>query len=106
MKKAKAYMVWQMPIWTPARNWDVQTNIKECCMEHDQPGTRFAEKYPNHVFNFEGGVNMPWIKGEYYPGKYEEMKSISGKCRWHIPEVAGMQTDALGTFDRSSAILC
>ena len=33
------------------------------------------KKYPNYVFNFEGGVKYAWMK-EYYPAQYEEMKKI------------------------------
>ena len=91
-KKAKAYMVADAHLDTQW-NWDVQTTIKEYVWNTINQNLFLLKKYPNYVFNFEGGVKYAWMK-EYYPAQYEEMKKYIGEGRWHI------------RLNRSSAILC
>ena len=71
-KKAKAYMVADAHLDTQW-NWDVQTTIKEYVWNTINQNLFLLKKYPNYVFNFEGGVKYAWMK-EYYPAQYEEMK--------------------------------
>ena len=75
-------------------NWDVQTTIKEYVWNTINQKPVSAEKYPNYVFNFEGGVKYAWMK-EYYPAQYEEMKKYIGEGRWHISGSSWDATDAL-----------
>ena len=73
-KKAKAYMVADAHLDTQW-NWDVQTTIKEYVWNTINQNLFLLKKYPNYVFNFEGGVKYAWMK-EYYPEQYEEMKKF------------------------------
>ena len=53
-KKAKAYMVADAHLDTQW-NWDVQTTIKEYVWNTINQNLFLLKKYPNYVFNFEGG---------------------------------------------------
>lgn len=92
-KKAKAYMVADAHLDTQW-NWDVQTTIKEYVWNTINQNLFLLKKYPNYVFNFEGGVKYAWMK-EYYPAQYEEMKKYIGEGRWHISGSSWDATDAL-----------
>ena len=54
-------------------NWDIQTTIKEYVWNTIDMNLKLLDKYPNYVFNFEGGVKYAWMK-EYFPREYELMK--------------------------------
>ena len=54
-------------------NWDVQTTIKEYVWNTLNQNLQLLQKYPDYVFNFEGGIKYAWMK-EYYPREYELLK--------------------------------
>lgn len=91
--KAKAYMVADAHLDTQW-NWDIQATIKEYVWNTISQNLFLLKKYPNYVFNFEGGVKYAWMK-EYYPDQYEEMKEYIKKGRWHISGSSWDATDAL-----------
>lgn len=92
-KKAKAYMVADAHLDTQW-NWDVQTTIKEYVWNTLNQNLFLLKRYPNYVFNFEGGVKYAWMK-EYYPTQYEELKEYVKNGRWHISGSSWDATDAL-----------
>lgn len=71
-------------------NWDVQTTIKEYVWNTLSQNLLLLERYPNYIFNFEGGVKYAWMK-EYYPIEYAKMKEYINAGRWHV---AGSSWDA------------
>ena len=81
-KKVKAYMVSDAHLDTQW-NWDIQTTINEYVWNTISQNLFLLKKYPEYVFNFEGGVKYAWMK-EYYPEQYEEMKKFIEEGRWHI----------------------
>ncbi len=91
--KPKAYLVSDAHLDTQW-NWDIQTTIKEYVWNTIHQNLFLLEKYPNYVFNFEGGVKYSWMK-EYYPKEYEEMKKYIKSGRWHISGASWDATDAL-----------
>ena len=64
-KKVKAYMVSDAHLDTQW-NWDIQTTINEYVWNTISQNLFLLKKYPEYVFNFEGGVKYAWMK-EYYP---------------------------------------
>ena len=80
-KKVKAYMVSDAHLDTQW-NWDIQTTINEYVWNTISQNLFLLKKYPEYVFNFEGGVKYAWMK-EYYPEQYEEMKKFIEEGRWH-----------------------
>ena len=73
-KKVEAYMVSDAHLDTQW-NWDIQTTINEYVWNTISQNLFLLKKYPEYVFNFEGGVKYAWMK-EYYPEQYEEMKKF------------------------------
>ena len=67
-KKATAYMVADAHLDTQW-NWDIQTTIKEYVWNTLSRNLFLLKKYPDYIFNFEGGVKYSWMK-EYYPAQY------------------------------------
>ncbi len=51
------------------------------------------EKYPDYIFNFEGGIKYSWMK-EYFPEKYDLVKKYIRQGRWHV---TGSTWDATDT---------
>lgn len=92
-KKAKAYMVSDAHLDTQW-NWDIQTTIKEYVWNTLSRNLFLLKKYPNYVFNFEGGVKYAWMK-EYYPAEYEQIKSYIRSGRWHISGSSWEASDVL-----------
>ena len=92
-KKAKAYMVADAHLDTQW-NWDIQTTIKEYVWNTLSQNLFLLKRYPDYVFNFEGGVKYAWMK-EYYPAQYEEMKEYIRNGRWHISGSSWDATDVL-----------
>ena len=88
-KKVKAYMVSDAHLDTQW-NWDIQTTINEYVWNTISQNLFLLKKYPEYVFNFEGGVKYAWMK-EYYPKQYEEMKKFIEEAAGISPEVAGKQ---------------
>ncbi|MDR1681936.1 MAG: discoidin domain-containing protein [Candidatus Symbiothrix sp.] len=64
-------------------NWDVQTSINEYVPKTLEQNLMLLEKYPDYIFNFEGGIKYSWMK-EYYPYLYEKMKHYINEGRWHV----------------------
>lgn len=92
-EKPKAYLVSDAHLDTQW-NWDIQTTIKEYVWNTINQNLFLLEKYPEYVFNFEGGVKYSWMK-EYYPLEYELMKKYIKEGRWHISGASWDATDAL-----------
>lgn len=92
-KKAKAYMVADAHLDTQW-NWDIQTTINEYVWNTLSQNLFLLKRYPDYVFNFEGGVKYAWMK-EYYPAQYEEMKQYIKNGRWHISGSSWDATDVL-----------
>lgn len=92
-KKAKAYMVADAHLDTQW-NWDVQTTIKEYVWNTLSRNLFLLKKYPDYIFNFEGGVKYSWMK-EYYPGEYEQLKAFVHSGRWHISGSSWEASDVL-----------
>lgn len=91
--RTKAYMVADAHLDTQW-NWDIQTTIKEYVWNTINQNLFLLKKFPNYVFNFEGGVKYAWMK-EYYPREYEEMKGFIKSGRWHICGASWDATDAI-----------
>lgn len=64
-------------------NWDVRTTIKEYLWNTVNQNLELLRKYPDYIFNFEGGVKYSWMK-EYYPREFELVKKYVNEGRWHI----------------------
>ena len=91
--KPKAYLVSDAHLDTQW-NWDIQTTIGEYVWNTINQNLFLLKKYPEYVFNFEGGVKYSWMK-EYYPLQYEEMKKFIKDGRWHICGASWDATDAI-----------
>lgn len=91
--KPKAYLVSDAHLDTQW-NWDIQTTIKEYVWNTINQNLFLLKKYPNYVFNFEGGVKYAWMK-EYYPREYEELKKYVKEGRWHVTGTGWDATDAI-----------
>lgn len=64
-------------------NWDVQRSIVEYIPKTLDQNLLLLSKYPDYVFNFEGGIKYQWMK-EYYPHQYELIKQYIREGRWHV----------------------
>lgn len=74
-------------------NWDVQRSIREYIPKTLDQNLMLLDKYPNYIFNFEGGIKYAWMK-EYFPFQYERMKQYIKEGRWHV---TGSTWDATDT---------
>ena len=92
-KKAKVYAVADAHLDTQW-NWDIQTTIKEYIWNTLNQNLFLLNRYPNYIFNFEGGVKYAWMK-EYYPREYELMKAFVKAGRWHVSGASWDATDTL-----------
>lgn len=92
-KEVKAYMVADAHLDTQW-NWDIQTTINEYVWNTISQNLFLLKKYPDYIFNFEGGVKYAWMK-EYYPEQYKEMKQFIKQGRWHIAGSSWEASDAL-----------
>ena len=75
-------------------NWDIQTTIKDYVWNTINRNLILLDKYPEYVFNFEGGIKYSWMK-EYYPREYERLKHFVKDGRWHISGSSWDATDAI-----------
>lgn len=91
--KPKVYLVSDAHLDTQW-NWDIQTTIKEYVWNTINQNLFLLNKYPNYVFNFEGGIKYAWMK-EYYPREYEELKKYVKEGRWHVTGTSWDATDAI-----------
>lgn len=90
-KNYKAYVVSNAHFDTQW-NWDVQTSINQFVRNTVDRNFLLFEKYPDYVFNFEGGIKYKWIK-EYYPDKFQKVKEYVHQGRWHISGSSWDATD-------------
>lgn len=91
--KPRAYMVSNAHMDTQW-NWDIQTTIKEYVWNTINQNLFLIRQYPDYIFNFEGGVKYSWMK-EYYPVRYEDLKTAIADGRWHVCGSSWDATDAL-----------
>ena len=80
--KPKAYLVGGAH-FDSQWNWDVQTSIAEYIPKTIERNLLLLEKYPDYIFNFEGGVKYAWMK-EYYPQYWQQIKHYIKEGRWHV----------------------
>ncbi len=92
-KQPTAYLVSDAHLDTQW-NWDIQTTIGEYVWNTINQNLKLLERYPNYVFNFEGGSKYAWMK-EYYPREYELMKKYIKEGRWHISGASWEANDAI-----------
>lgn len=91
-KPYKAYIVSNAHFDTQW-NWDVQRSINEYIPKTLNQNLFLLGKYPNYIFNFEGGIKYSWMK-EYFPDQFELMKGYIKEGRWHV---TGSTWDATDT---------
>lgn len=91
-EKGKAYVVSDAH-FDSQWNWDVQRSISEFIPKTMNQNLMLLQKYPDYIFNFEGGIKYAWMK-EYFPLEYELVKKYIKEGRWHI---AGSTWDATDT---------
>jgi alpha-mannosidase len=92
-KPFTAYMVSDAHLDTQW-NWDIQTTIRTYVWNTLNQNLFLLKKYPEYVFNFEGGVKYAWMK-EYYPTQYEQLKEYIGNGRWHLAGSGWDATEAI-----------
>lgn len=92
-EKVKVYAVADAHLDTQW-NWDIQTTIREYIWNTLNQNIFLLNRYPNYIFNFEGGVKYAWMK-EYYPREYELMKTFVKAGRWHVSGASWDATDTL-----------
>ncbi|GHT09606.1 alpha-mannosidase [Bacteroidia bacterium] len=85
----KAYMVSNAHFDTQWL-WTVQTSIDDYLYKTMVQNFWLMDKYPDYIFNFEGGVKYSWMK-EYYPEEYKRLKQYVKSGQWNI---AGSTWDA------------
>lgn len=81
-KEYKAYMI-SNAHFDSQWNWDVQTSIDVYIRNTMVQNFWLLERYPDYVFNFEGGVKYSWMK-EYYPEMYGQVKEWIRRGRWNV----------------------
>ncbi|MDL2257022.1 alpha-mannosidase, partial [Bacteroidales bacterium OttesenSCG-928-I14] len=81
-EKGKAYIV-SNAHFDSQWNWDVQRSISEFIPKTLEQNLMLLEKYPNYIFNFEGGIKYAWMK-EYFPHQYELIKKYIAEGRWKV----------------------
>lgn len=91
--RAKAYMVADAHLDTQW-NWDVVTTIDRYIWNTLDQNLFLLGRYPDYIFNFEGGIKYAWMK-EYYPLWFEQVKKYVKEGRWHISGSSWDATDAL-----------
>ena len=90
-QKPMVYMVSNAHFDTQWR-WTVRTSIDEYLPSTLIQNFALFEKYPDYVFNFEGGVKYAWAK-EYYPELFEKLKTYVASGQWHISGASWDATD-------------
>jgi alpha-mannosidase len=71
--------------------WTVRDSIDPFLRNTLDDNFRLFEQYPDYLFNFEGAFRYDLMK-EYYPERFERMKSYIREGRWHV---SGAAMDAL-----------
>jgi alpha-mannosidase len=90
-KKYKAYLVSDAH-FDSQWNWDVQKSITDYISKTLDQNLFLLGKYPDYVFNFEGGIKYRWMK-EYYPHRWELIKEYINQGRWHVTGATWDATD-------------
>jgi len=90
--KPKAYLV-SNAHFDSQWNWDVQTSIRDYVSKTLNQNLFLLKRYPDYIFNFEGGIKYSWMK-EYYPEQFEKVKEYVKAGRWHIAGSSWDATDA------------
>jgi len=62
-------------------SWTVQTTITDYIPKTLDQNFAMMDKYPDFNFNFEGAIRYMFTK-EYYPDRYEKLKSYIAAGRW------------------------
>lgn len=75
-------------------NWDLQTTIRDYVWNTVNRNLNLFDKYPEYIFNFEGGIKYAWMK-EYYPREYELVKKRIAEGRWHVSGSSWDATDVI-----------
>lgn len=75
-------------------NWDLQTSISDYVYNTINQNLILLEKFPNYIFNFEGGVKYAWMK-EYYPREFEKLKDYVSQGRWHVSGASWEANDVI-----------
>lgn len=91
-EKPKAYIVSNAHFDTQW-NWDVQTSISQYVANTANQNLLLLDKYPNYIFNFEGGIKYSWMK-EYYPAQFKRVQDYVKQGRWHVSGSTWDATDA------------
>jgi len=73
-------------------NWDVQTSIRDYVSKTLNQNSFLLGRFPNYIFNFEGGIKYYWMK-EYYPDQFEKVKEYVRAGRWHVTGSSWDATD-------------
>jgi alpha-mannosidase len=63
--------------------WDFVKTIDDYIMATLDDNFALFEKYPEYVFNFTGSVRYQMMK-EYYPKRYEQLKTFIAAGRWRV----------------------
>src|SRR3990172_2946012 len=63
--------------------WDFPTTIDKYIRDTLDQNFALFEKFPGYVFNFTGSVRYEMMK-EYYPEKYEQLKTHIAAGRWFV----------------------
>lgn len=72
--------------------WDVQTSIDVYLKNTLTQNLYLLERYPEFIFNFEGGIKYAWMK-EYYPREYAKVNEYVRSGRWHVSGASWDATD-------------
>lgn len=91
-ERSKAYLV-SNAHFDSQWNWDVRRSITDYIPKTIDRNLFLLERYPDYIFNFEGGVKYAWMK-EYFPEKYNLVKEYIRQGRWHV---TGSTWDAADT---------
>lgn len=63
--------------------WDFPTTIDKYIRDTLDQNFALFEKFPGYVFNFTGSARYEMMK-EYYPEKYEQLKTYIAAGRWFV----------------------
>ncbi|MDD4735365.1 MAG: glycoside hydrolase family 38 C-terminal domain-containing protein [Kiritimatiellae bacterium] len=63
--------------------WTVRDTIEKYLPDTVRRNVKLFEKYPDYVFNFEGGLHYQFIR-QYYPELFEQVKEWVCAGRWNI----------------------
>lgn len=73
--------------------WDFPTTIDQYVRATLDDNFRLFDKHPGYTFNFTGSVRYEMMK-EYYPDRYERLKSEIAKGNWFVSGSSVDENDA------------